>query len=362
MRAVVAGGGIVGLTTAIALHKAGIDAVVYEQAPEIRAAGAGLGLWANAMAVFDELGIGDRIRAIAKPAEMNFRDPTGKFIDPPGFSKDDHRYLLVQRPELSALLAKAVGGDVIRPGSRLVGYAESDAGVTVRFEDGHTADADLLVGADGAYSVVRSHLVPGSDAIAHEGHHAWRAVVAPPEGVTVDESVIVLGGQRTRGGFVPTVDGTAYWLINQFGSPALAGTRREQALERAAFLDTTGWNPALPALIESTPDDRILYNQIMLVPPLSRWVSNRVALVGDAAHAMSPHITAGASLGVEDALLLARLLASAEEVPSALAAYQRDRVPHYAKVDELSKRVEDSATPEEFALNYVSFSHWMLTR
>ncbi|MGW3852907.1 FAD-dependent monooxygenase [Streptomyces fagopyri] len=362
MRVIVAGGGIVGLTSAIALHKAGIEAVVYEQAPEIRAAGAGLGIWANAMAVFDKLGIGEQLRSIAKPTEMYFRDPSGKFIDPPGFSKDDHRYLLAQRPELNALLAKTVGRDNIRLGSRLVGYAESDAGVTVRFADGSAADADLLVGADGAYSAVRSQLVPGSDAIVHEGHHAWRSIVAPPEGVTVDESVIVLGEQRTRGGFVPTVDGTVYWLINQFGSSGPTGTPKEQALERAAFLDTTGWNRALPALIESTPDDNILYNQIMLVPPLSRWVSNRVALVGDAAHALSPHITAGASLGVEDALLLARLLVSAEGLPGALAAYQRDRLPHYAKVDELSKRVEDSATPEEFATNYVAFSHWMLTR
>ncbi|WP_330235001.1 FAD-dependent oxidoreductase [Streptomyces sp. NBC_00566] len=362
MRVIVAGGGIVGLTTAIALREAGIDAVVYEQAPEIRAAGAGLGIWANAMAVFDELGLGEQLRAIAKPTEMYFRDPAGKFIDPPGFSKDDHRYLLVQRPELSALLARAAGRDAIRPNSRIVGYAESDAGVTVRFEDGRAADADLLVGADGAYSVVRSQLVPGSDAIAHEGHHAWRSVVTPPEGVAVDESVIVLGERRTRGGFVPTVDGTVYWLINQFGSSALTGTPKEQALGRAGFLNTTGWNPVLPALIESTPDDKILYNQIMVVPPLTRWVSDRVALVGDAAHALSPHITAGASLGVEDALLLARLLVSAEGVPSALAAYERDRLPHYAKVNELSKRVEDSATPEEFATNYVAFSHWMLTR
>ncbi|MFD8914004.1 FAD-dependent oxidoreductase [Streptomyces sp. NPDC059575] len=362
MRVLVAGGGIVGLTTAIALHKAGIDAVVCEQAPEIRAAGAGLGIWANAMAVFDELGIGDQIRAIAKPTEMYFRDPTGKFIDPPGFSKEDHRYLLAQRPELSALLARTVGRDNIRLGCRVADYVESDAGATVRFEDGSTADVDLLVGADGAYSVVRSRLVPGSDAIAHEGHHAWRSVVTPPEGVTVDQSVIVLGERRTRGGYVPTVDGTVYWLINQFGSPALEGTPKEQARERAEFLDTTGWNRALPALIESTPDDRILYNQIMLVPPLSRWVSDRVALVGDAAHALSPHITAGASLGVEDALLLTRLLVSTEGVPAALAAYERDRLPHYAKVNELSKRVEDSTTPEEFATNYVAFSHWMLTR
>ena len=362
MRAIIAGGGIVGLTSAIVLRAAGIDAVVHEQAPEIRAAGAGLGLWANALAVFDELGLGEQLAAIGRPAEMYFRDPAGRLIDPPGFSADDHRYLLVNRPKLNALLADAVGHNNIRLNSRLAGYDETDAGVTAHFDDRTSAEADLLIGADGAYSVVRSLLVPGSDAIEHEGHHAWRSVVPPPAGVTIDGSVIVLGEQRTRGGYVPTADGTVYWLVNQFDADPLEGTPKQQALERARFLDTTGWNPAMLALIESSPDAKILHNQIMLVPPLSQWVSRRVALVGDAAHALSPHITAGASLGVEDPLVLARLLTSAPSVPDALAAYQRDRLPHYAQVNELSSKVENSATPDEFATGYVAFTHWMLNR
>jgi 2-polyprenyl-6-methoxyphenol hydroxylase-like FAD-dependent oxidoreductase len=362
VRAVVAGGGIVGLTSAIALHRMGIEAVIHEQAPVIRAEGAGLGLWANALAVFDELGLGEQVRAIGKPGEMYFRDDTGKLIHPSGFSEDDHRYLLVQRAKLSELLADAVGSDNIRLDSRLVGYDETDTGVTAGFADGTTAEADVLIGADGAYSVVRSLLLPGSDAVEHEGHHVWRAVVRPPEGVTVKTGVIVLGEERTRGGYVPTVDGTVYWLVNQFGADSLQGTPKEQAAERAAFLDTTGWNPALPALIESTPDDQVLHNQIMLVPPLPRWTSQRVVLAGDSAHALSPHITAGASLGVEDALLLARLLVSSDGVAAALAAYERDRIPHYRTVNELSKKVEDAATPEEFAANYVAFSHWMLNQ
>ncbi|MFI6070160.1 FAD-dependent monooxygenase [Actinoplanes sp. NPDC051343] len=362
MRAVVVGGGIVGLTSAIALRSMGIDAVVHEQASDIRAAGAGLGLWANALAVFGELGLSAQLRAIGKPAEMYFRDPTGKLIDPPGFSTDDHSYLLVHRAKLSELLARTVRQENIRLNSRLAGYEETDAGVTARFTDGTTVEADLLVGADGAYSVVRSQLIPGSEAVEHSGHYAWRSVVKPPAGVRVDAGVIVLGDRRSRGGYVPTVDGSVYWLVNQFESPSLEGTPKQQALERADLLDTTGWNPALLALIESTLDEQILCNQIMLVPPLPRWVSTRVALVGDSAHALSPHITAGASLGVEDALLLARLLASTDDIPAALAAYEQDRIPHYGKVNELSRKVENSATPDEFATNYVAFTHWMLNR
>ena len=362
MRVVVAGGGIVGLVSAIALRQQGIEAVVCEQAPEIRAVGAGLGLWANALAVFDGLGIGERVRAIGRPAEMRFRGPTGRVIETPGFAEEYHQYLLVHRAKLNDLLAETVGSQSIRLNARVVGYKETDSGVVASLEDGSTVEGDVLVGADGAYSQVRSCLIPDSDAVEHEGHLAWRAVVAPPEGVAIEKSVIVVGEQRTRGGYVPTVDGTVYWLVNQFGSGALEDTRKDQARQRAALMDTTGWNPALLALIEATPEEDVLLNQIMLVPPLPRWASDRVVLVGDAAHALSPHITAGATLGVEDAVLLARLLATSDDVPAALAAYQDDRIPQYRRVLELSKNVEDSPTPEKFALNYVTFTHWMLNQ
>jgi 2-polyprenyl-6-methoxyphenol hydroxylase-like FAD-dependent oxidoreductase len=358
----VAGGGIVGLTSAIALRRQGIDVVVCEQAPEMRAVGAGLGLWANAVAVFDALGIGERLRAIGRPAEMRFRGPTGQLIEPPGFGDEDHRYLLVHRARLNELLADSAGREHIRLNARVVDFDEGDSGVVVRLDDGTAVEGDVLVGADGAYSRVRSRLVPGSDAVEHEGHFAWRSVVAPPDGTTIGGSVIVVGGQRTRGGYVPTAEGTVYWLVNQFRTGPLEGTRKEQATRLAALLDTTGWNPALLDLIEATAEEDILRNQIMLVPPLPRWVSDRVVLAGDAAHALSPHITAGASLGVEDALLLARLLASSGGVADALAAYQDDRIPHYRTVVELSKKVEDTASPEEFALHYVTFTHWMLNR
>ena len=362
MRVIVAGGGIVGLVSAIALRQQGIEAVVCEQAPEIRAVGAGLGLWANALAVFDELGIGGDVRAIGRPVEMRFRGPTGELVETPGFDDEYHRYVLVHRAKLNDLLAEAVGEQNIRLNARVVGFDETDTGVTARLEDGSTIDGDVLVGADGAYSVVRSCLVPDSEAVEHEGHLAWRAVVRPPEGVTIGESVIVLGEQRTRGGYVPTVDGTVYWLVNQFDAGTLQGSLKDQAMRRAALMDTTGWNPALVKLIEATREEDVLLNQIMLVPPLPHWVSDRVVLVGDAAHALSPHITAGATLGVEDALLLAGLLATSDGVAAALKAYQDDRIPHYRRVAELSKNVEDSVTPEEFALNYVTFTHWMLNQ
>jgi 2-polyprenyl-6-methoxyphenol hydroxylase-like FAD-dependent oxidoreductase len=359
MRAVVIGGGIVGLTSGLALRRAGIEVVIGERAPEIRAAGAGLGLWANALAVFDELGIGEQVRAIGKPSEMYFHDPAGRLLDTPEFGVEDHQYLLVHRAKLTDLLADSVGRENIRLATGFEAYGEHADHVTVRLSDGSSEDADVLVGVDGAYSSVRAQLVPGSAAREHPGHHAWRALL-PATDITVPEDRLILGTNGCRGGYLRTYDGGVYWLVNQFNSPELTGTPKQQALERVVHLEDG--DTVLAELIAATPEEQILHNQIMLVPPLPHWVSARVVLAGDAAHAMSPHITAGATLGIEDAALLAGLLTTTADVPTALAAYEAVQIPRYAHVARLSSAVEHAPTPQEFARHYVAFSHWMISQ
>jgi 2-polyprenyl-6-methoxyphenol hydroxylase-like FAD-dependent oxidoreductase len=360
MRAVVIGGGIVGLTSGLALRRAGIEVVIYEQAPEIRAAGAGLGLWANALAVFDELGVGDQVRAIGKPSEMYFHDLAGRLLETPEFGVEDHQFLLVHRAKLNDLLADAVGRQNIRLATGFDAYEEHTDHVTVRLSDGSKENAEVLVGADGAYSAVRTQLVPGTPAQEHPGHYAWRAVI-PATGIAVAEDRLILGTHGCRGGYLRTSDGSVYWLVDQFDSPALTGTLKQQSLDRASYLDEEGGNAVLTELIAATPEERILRNQVMLVPPLPHWVSARVVLAGDSAHAMSPHITAGATLGIEDAALLGRLLTPGGDVPASLAAYEAAQIPRYAHIAQLSAAVEHSPTPQEFARNYAAFSHWMIT-
>jgi 2-polyprenyl-6-methoxyphenol hydroxylase-like FAD-dependent oxidoreductase len=361
MRAVVIGGGIVGLTSGLALRRAGIEVVICERAPEIRAAGAGLGLWANALAVFDDLGVGEQVRAIGKPSEMYFHDPAGRLLETPEFGVEDHRYLLVHRAKLNDLLADAVGRENIRLATGFDAYEEHADHVTVRLSDGSSEKADVLLGADGTYSAVRAQLVPGAAAQEHPGHQVWRAVI-PATDIPVPENRLILGTHGCRGGYVRTYDGCVYWLVNQFNSPALTGSRKQQALQRARYLEEGARNAVLAELIAATPEEQILHNQIMLVPPLPHWVSARVVLAGDAAHAMSPHITAGATLGIEDAALLGRLLAPSANVPAALAAYEASQIPRYAHVARLSAAVEHAPTPQEFARHYAAFSHWMITQ
>ena len=153
-RAIIAGGGIVGLTTGRALLRAGLEVLVAEQAGAIRAAGATLGLWGNAVSVFDDLDVD--VRSVGREAEMYFHGTSGQLLVVPEFGEEDHRYLLVHRASLNDLLAESVGYGNIRLEAAVVGFEEHEASVTVRFSDGSAERADLLIAADGLYSKVRA--------------------------------------------------------------------------------------------------------------------------------------------------------------------------------------------------------------
>jgi 2-polyprenyl-6-methoxyphenol hydroxylase-like FAD-dependent oxidoreductase len=359
MRVIIAGGGIVGLTAGIAFKAIGWDVLVLEQAPEIRAAGAAIGLWRNALDVFSEFGVGESLQAISTPVETWFYDANGARVRAPGFDVADHTFQLLPRPELNRRLADALGADNIRVNARVLHFDEQPDYIDATLSDGTVERADLLVGADGVYSAVRAQLVPGYAAQEHKGHHVWRGMLAsgdePAEG-----SVLTVGHQRTRGGFTRTYGNQVVWMVNQFDSAAPTGTKKEEALIRAAHLNDNGWNDALAKLIERTPEAQILHNQIMFVPALPRWTSARVVLAGDAAHGLSPHISAGGTLGVEDVHVLIRALQRHETIAGALSSYEANRMPHYARVHELAHAVELARDAGEYAREYAQFSHWML--
>ncbi|MDT0433877.1 MULTISPECIES: FAD-dependent oxidoreductase [Streptomyces] len=359
MRVIIAGGGIVGLTTAVALRAAGAEVLVSERAPEIRAVGASIGLWRNALDVFARIGVGDGVEALSTPVSTWFHDAAGTRHRAPGSTEADHAFALVPRAELNRLLADAVGPGSVRLGSRVTGFVEDGDGVTVRFADGGDERADLLVGADGVHSRVRDVLLPGFGAREHRGHHAWRGTL-PSIGEPAGGSVLTVGRDRSRGGYTRTHGGATMWMVNQFDVPPLTGTPKEQALERAALLSENGWNSALAELIAATPEEAVLHHQILFVPPLPRWTSDRVALIGDAAHGLSPHIAAGGTLGVEDVGVLARALAREPDTARALRSYESDRRPRYATVREHARAVEHAADAPAYARHYAAFSHWML--
>ncbi|WP_328458905.1 FAD-dependent oxidoreductase [Amycolatopsis sp. NBC_00438] len=357
MHTVIAGGGLVGLTTAAALRRIGHDVTVLEQAPEIRAAGAGIGLWANAVRVLDDVGVD--VRALGQEITAWFFDPAGKPLRANGYDDSDHRFLLVPRPALNTVLADAVGRDRIRLSARLTGFEDHADEVVVHLDGGESLRADLLIGADGVHSRVRARLLPGSDAQEHAGHYAWRAIV-PAGDERPEGTVLTIGTAGTRGGYTRVAEGRTMWMVNQFETGPLPGTRRDRALARARNLADAGRHDELLRMIAATPEDTILENRIMLVPPLPHWTGSRVALIGDAAHGLSPHIAAGGTLGVEDVGVLRTALATSDPT-GALKRYEDSRRARFERVREFSAAVEKAVGPADFAERYAAFSHWMLT-
>lgn len=359
MRIIIAGGGIVGLTAGIAFKSIGWHVLVCEQAPEIRAAGAAIGLWRNALDVFSEFGVGESLKEISTPVETWFYNAGGSRLRAPGFGVEDHTFQLLPRPELNRRLAQAVGAENICLDAKVIAFEEHADHIKVTLSNGQIEQADLLLGADGVYSAVRAQLVPGYPAQEHQGHHVWRGMLAsgdePAEG-----SILTVGNQRARGGYTRTYGDQVVWMVNQFDTPAPTGTKKEEALRRAALLNDNGWNDPLVKLIERTPEAQILHNQIMFVPALPRWTSSRVALIGDAAHGLSPHISAGGTLGVEDVHVLIQAIQRHSTIANALSAYEGNRIPHYARVHELAYAVELARDASEYAHEYAKFSHWML--
>lgn len=358
MRVIVAGGGIVGLTAALALRSMGHDVVVCEQASGIRAVGAAIGLWRNALDALAAFGIGDRVEAIGTPIEAWMFDAAGRPHRTPGFDAAYYRFLLVCRFELNRPLAEAAGLDRILLDTKVVGFIEGDDAVAVRLLNGEVRKADLLVGADGVYSKVRDGLVPGFPAREHVGHHVWRGTVASGT-ESAAGSILTVGYRRSRGGFSRKYGGSTMWMVNQFDSPAPIGSRKEEAVSRARHLGDGGWNEALLGLIERTPEHEILHNQIMYVPELPHWSSHRVTLIGDAAHGLSPHIAAGGTLGIEDVQVLVRCLGK-QNLADALHAYKSERMPHYRRVHAFAAAFERAADAQAYAREYAAFSHWTL--
>jgi 2-polyprenyl-6-methoxyphenol hydroxylase-like FAD-dependent oxidoreductase len=360
LHVVVAGGGLVGLTAAAALRQAGHRVTVVERAPEIRAAGAGIGLWPNALREFTRIGIGADVERIGHGIDTWFFDPAGTPLRANGFDASAYHFLLVPRPALNDLLADAAGRAHIRLGTGVDGFTEHDHDVTVHLSDGSTLRADLLVGADGVHSRVRAGLVADSAAVPHGNHYAWRALV-PAGDERPEGTVLTVGPHRTRGGYARISATRTTWMVNQFDATPLTGSKRERALTRARHLAESGWHDELLAMIADTPEDAILENRIMLVPRLPRWTSARVALIGDAAHGLSPHIAAGGTLGIEDVGVLRDALAATTDLATALKDYEDARMARFTTVREHSDAVERATSPAEYAAAYAAFSQWMLT-
>lgn len=327
-KAIVVGAGIGGLTAALALQKAGFAVEVYEQAPELKEAGAGISLWANAIRALEQLGFGNALRersvAYARTAILRSDGRTIVEISLDELVQrlrlaDTPVVVVLHRADLLDILTKPLG-NTIRLGHRCAGFEIRGERVAARFADGTEAEGDLLIGADGIHSSVRAQLHPG-DALRYSGYTAWRAVVKfDSAGWGVTES----WGAGKRFGVVPMSGGSVYWFATQNtpeGGRAAAGGAKQELSELFR-----GWHEPIPRLISAIEESAILRNDIVDRDPLRTWGSGPVTLLGDAAHPMTPNLGQGGCQAIEDALALARSVSNARNVPEALRNYEFERI------------------------------------
>ncbi|MFO0799175.1 MAG: FAD-dependent monooxygenase [Gemmataceae bacterium] len=334
MRVLIVGSGIGGLAAAIALRKVGCEVVVYERAAELREVGAGISLWANALRALDHVGAGDAVRAVSLPmcqSEMRARDGFKVQLT---LSADyfEQRFgvrpfvAMVHRAELVAALAAQLPPGVARYGFECLGVEQDDRGARVRFKNGHADSADLVVGADGLNSAVRASLF-GPQPPRYAGHTCWRGV-CPRPAVVQPSYLGEWWGCGRRFGITTLPGDRVYWFAVRNAPPG------EHALdERAEVLAAfRGWAAPVEELVDSTPADRVIRNDILDRPPAKPWHVGRVGLVGDAAHPTTPNFGQGGCMAVEDAVVLARHVRAAATPAAAWAGFTAERFKRTAAI------------------------------
>jgi 2-polyprenyl-6-methoxyphenol hydroxylase-like FAD-dependent oxidoreductase len=321
-RIAVIGAGIGGLTAALALAHQGVSCTVFEQAPELREIGAGVALWPPALAVFDHLGIGDAVRALGRPWRIGgLRRADGSFLV--RYSAAEFAATLgeptiaVHRGELQSLVLSALDRSRVRTGYQLEAADEPAEGrVTLRFANGSTSVADVVIAADGLRSTVRQGWYP-STKVQDRHYYSWRGTAQQPPATDWHEIAGETWGPGGRFGLIPIGASRVSW----YAAVNDVGTAEPHELH-ARF---GSWHDPIPDVIDATPPAAIWRDRIYDRRPLLRWNTGRIALLGDAAHPMTPELGQGACQAILDAYSLAHRISTEPTSSSAFRAYNRDR-------------------------------------
>jgi 2-polyprenyl-6-methoxyphenol hydroxylase-like FAD-dependent oxidoreductase len=315
--ALVIGAGIAGLASAAALRRAGWTVEIVERAPELRAVGAALSMWPNAMAGLRRLGAAARIEAEAAPiGRMLLATRSGRtLIDRPVADA-----YLPTRALLQAALRDAVGDVPVALGREVVELVSAERG-EVRFVDGDRRSADLVVAADGIRSAV-GRAVAGSEA-RYCGYGGVVALSEVVDGAASDGLAAEYWGRHERFGVCDLGGGRRYWFFMHTApadepAPTLAGIAAR----------AEGWPPHVRDAVEATPADRLIPWPIHARSAPGRLARGRVVCVGDAGHAMEPNLGQGACQAIEDAAALGAVAAKTDpiDVPSLWEAMRLARV------------------------------------
>ncbi|ALJ00398.1 FAD-dependent monooxygenase [Rufibacter tibetensis] len=299
------GGGIAGLTTAIALQKIGIQAQVFDAAPKFEPVGAGLALAANAIKGFKYIGIADEIISEGNCLDgFHIFDDQGRLINRTDSRAMSEKYgldnFVIHRASLHKVLVNHLPASSLHPEKRALKTTATEQGVTVYFQDGKEATFDHLLVADGINSAIRQQLVPWSTP-RYAGYTCWRAIIDNPglESIYASET----WGKAGRVGWTPLKGNKIYWFacINApQNSPRMKAMQVEDLHRHFQH-----YHSPIPGLFRHTNPDQLLWHDLYDIAPLSQFAFQNILLLGDAGHATTPNMGQGACQAVEDAAVFA---------------------------------------------------------
>ncbi|MEO6248492.1 MAG: FAD-dependent oxidoreductase [Sphingomicrobium sp.] len=364
MNILVVGGGIGGLTSAIALRQRGFDVTIVERDPEWSVYGVGIIQQANVVRAIAQLGLLDSYLASAYPFDrVEMFAPDGTMvarIPSPKLAGDEYPAQLgISRPALQRVLADAARdlGTTIRLGVSVERFDDDGDGVEVEFTDGTQARFDVVIGADGLYSQARQSLFPDMAMPAFTGQAVWRYNLPRP----ADIDCLQAYTGRVGLGLVPLSE-TMFYI---FATSAEPGNPHLPLAGRAAAMRArlAGCAPRIAELAEQITDDAaVVYKPLEALFIDGPWHKGRVVLIGDAAHATTPHLGQGAGMAIEDSIVLAEELAAHDDPGDAFVAFQQRRHDRCRFIVESSIAVGEFQLGRTDHLDYPALTREMFER
>ena len=324
MKILINGGGIAGLTCAIALQKLGIETAVYESTPEIKPVGAGLVIQSNAIRALEYLGIEDKIIDAANPInQIAIIDEKGNVIKkqkPSSINRELFAGLAIHRHTLHQILKNYLPENLLFTSKKAISFLNKDGKVILQFEHGLNAEGDFLISADGINSNIRLQLLPDSKP-RYAGYICWRSIIDNCD-LKISEATETWGS-KGRFGIVPINENKIYWYAT-INSDQFDVKINHYNLKniKEHFSD---YHSPVPEILEKSSNEKLIKNPICDIKPLNQFAFNKVLLIGDAAHATTPNLGQGACQAIEDVMVLHQEIASGKDVESAFKSFEKRR-------------------------------------
>lgn len=334
-RFAIIGAGIGGLTLAAALQQKNIQVDIFEQASVIKPLGAGLGLAANAVKAFKEIGIHEDVLKAGKILKkISIKDKSGRLLTAMDSETLSRKFgvtgnFTIHRPDLHDVLLRHINPLSLQLDKQCVDFKQQCDGVQLFFKDGTTSFADYVIACDGIHSVFRIKLVPQSN-LRYAGYTCWRAVINNlPSGLNLDETSETWARGR-RFGIVPLANNRVYWFACLNSPPKDSAKKNYTVSDLLSHFDS--FHEPVVSILRNTTNDQLIWGDIIDFKPLSRFAFDNIVLMGDAAHATTPNMGQGACMSIEDAVVLSNLVTSHSPMNEAFKKFEALRLVRTEKI------------------------------